>query len=70
MGMPDDRWHLRADEMWERADGVTLTRADPDDYVWTATRPDPDPRGRLTVDIEAPSLFVAMDDVDQFWPVT
>ena len=65
------RWTMVADVLWLREDGVRLSRLGHEsdaDYVWRATRPTPDTRGRSTFDVEAPNVFVAMDDVDSVWP--
>jgi hypothetical protein len=54
------------DGTWLREDGVHLHRHGHEtdaEYVWVATS---EVRGR--VEIEAPNVFVAIDEVDLVWP--
>lgn len=60
------RWTMLADGTWLREDGVRLVRhghkSDPE-YVWAATS---ETHGRI--EVEAPSVFIAIDEVDLVWP--
>jgi hypothetical protein len=64
-------WKLR-DGAWHRGDGVRLTRhGHEDDWetLWRATRPLPDAAGRSVFDVGADNVFLAMDMVDETWPL-